>query len=221
MTQITLTLGQSERVKEVFPGVYVFDTTAANAICKVAQEYVDSYYDKSMVEDLSENDKFKLSKMYPKAGSKKSPFVDLEQRICYTAGLLEKLSGDYHLLHDLVWDSLLELRAILKEDLGIKYNFRSARQDELLVYPAGHGFFDFHQDTRHNGRTATYLFYVNDDYEGGGIEFKNVRDSEGERVVYKPKKGELLIMPTTWWTEHRSLANTGGEKIYILAQVVD
>ena len=66
MTQITLTLGQSERVKEVFPGVYVFNVTAANAICKVAQEYVDSYYDKSMVEDLSENDEFKLSKMYPR-----------------------------------------------------------------------------------------------------------------------------------------------------------
>ncbi len=221
MSQITLTLSQSERVKEVLPSVYVFKVTAANAICKVAQKFVDDYYDKSLVEDLSENDFFQLSKMYPNKESGAEPFVDEEKRICYTARMLEHLPDDYDILHELVNDSARELQIILKEDLGIAFNFRTVAQQELLVYPDGSGFFDFHQDTRRGGRTGTYLFYVNDNYTGGDLEFLNIKDSEGNRVSYKPKKGEVLLMPTSWWTEHRSIANIGGDKIYILAQVCD
>lgn len=217
MSQMTVTLGQGERVREICPSVYVFNFTAAGAICKVAQKYIDEYY------DGSENDYFELSKMYPKnaKGEKLPPYVDIEKRLCYTAGMLKGLHGEYSILHELVWDTLIEMKHILAKDLGIGYHFRSGANDELLIYPDGRGYFDFHQDTREGGRTGTYLFYVNDNYEGGEIEFKNIRDSEGERVRYKPKKGEMLMMPTTWHTEHRSLANTAGEKIYILAQMKD
>ena len=222
MSQITLTLSQSERVKEVLPSVYVFKVTAANAICKVAQKFVDDYYDKSLVEDLSENDFFRLSKMY--RGSNQGPvepYIDMEKRVCYTAGRLYNLPDGYDILSELVMDSARELQVILKEDLGIKYHFQRFQQHELLVYPDGCGFFDFHQDVRKGERTGTYLFYVNDNYTGGELEFLNIKDSEGNRASYKPKKGEVLLMPTSWWTEHRSLANTDGDKIYILAQACD
>jgi len=215
MSQITLTLAETDRVKEIFPGVYIFNVTAAKALSRLCKEYVDKYF------DGSENDYWKLSKMYPDP-TKKDPFVNTDYRHCFTAGNnLLNLSGDYKIIHDLVYDSFNEMQAIFYQDLNLKYNFSKSCGYELLVYPEESGLFDWHQDVRRNGRSGTYLFYVNDDYEGGELEFKYIRDADGERVKYKPKEGELLVMPTTWYTEHRSRVSTSGTKIYILAQVTD
>ena len=151
MSQITLTLAKTDRVKEVLPGVYVFKVTAAETISRLSKEYVDKYF------VGSENDYWKLSKMYPDP-DKGDPYIMTDYRYCFTAGQLASLAGDYKIMHDLVYDSFNEMQAIFYQDLDLKYNFSKSGNYELLVYPEGAGLFNWHQDVRSGGRSGTYLF---------------------------------------------------------------
>lgn len=60
----------------------------------------------------------------------------------------------------------------------------------------------------------TYTIYINDDYEGGEIDFV---DEENKHVmVYKPKRGDITVFPSgrPYW--HGARAVTGGaSKIFI------
>ena len=67
---------------------------------------------------------------------------------------------------------------------------------------------DFMWDTfsaREGVRTITWLFYLNDDYEGGETEF-----SWGRKI--KPETGKLVFFPSCWTMVHRGCPVTKGEK---------
>lgn len=50
------------------------------------------------------------------------------------------------------------------------------------------------------------VMYLNDDYEGGELLFKN------QNAEYKPKKGDVIYFPSTWSYIHKSNPVTKGEK---------
>ena len=45
-------------------------------------------------------------------------------------------------------------------------------------------------------RKLTTLLFLNDDFEGGEIEFCHLRYNDGKRVIHKPKAGEMIIFPS-------------------------
>jgi hypothetical protein len=61
---------------------------------------------------------------------------------------------------------------------------------------------------------ATVTFYVNDDYEGGEIEFLNENDKS--LVTYKPKRGDLTIFPSglPFWHSAKSVIS-GKRKLFL------
>ena len=60
-------------------------------------------------------------------------------------------------------------------------------------------------------RFLAFLFYLNDDFEGGGTLFRT------PDVKYiKPQKGSVLVFPPTWQYPHEGLPVTKGTK-YILS----
>ena len=60
----------------------------------------------------------------------------------------------------------------------------------------------------------TYTFYLNDDYEGGEIDF--IEEQENRMVTYKPRKGDVTIFPAgrPFWHAARA-AKSGSNKIFI------
>jgi len=45
-------------------------------------------------------------------------------------------------------------------------------------------------------RKITTLLFLNDDFEGGEIEFSHLRYNNGNKVIFKPKAGEMIVFPS-------------------------
>lgn len=65
------------------------------------------------------------------------------------------------------------------------------------------------EDPTGTGTNLKYSFvtYLNDDYEGGELEFKN------QKIRIKPKAGSLVMFPSTAPFMHESLPTTSGKKV--------
>ncbi|MEO1928636.1 MAG: 2OG-Fe(II) oxygenase [Nautiliaceae bacterium] len=89
-------------------------------------------------------------------------------------------------------------------------SFIKGTELQVLEYKEG-GFYKCHSDNASeivkNGKLAGYkvvkperklttLLFLNDEYEGGEVEFCHLRFSDGKRVVHKPKAGEMIVFPS-------------------------
>jgi Rps23 Pro-64 3,4-dihydroxylase Tpa1-like proline 4-hydroxylase len=84
---------------------------------------------------------------------------------------------------------------------------------ELLKYTENNHL-DWHTDDgSSNHSRVSILFYLNDDYDGGEIEFKNFN------ILYKPMKGDILIFPSSYIYRHRVRKVTNGVR-YVIANFV-
>ena len=63
-----------------------------------------------------------------------------------------------------------------------------------------------------NEKRFTILIYLNDDYEGGEIEFPN------QNIKFKPKAGSALIFPTQEPYAHKSYDVLDGFKYFVLGE---
>lgn len=66
-------------------------------------------------------------------------------------------------------------------------------------------------DLNSSRRFLAFLFYLNDDYEGGGTLFKTP-----DPKYIKPKQGDVLVFPPTWQYPHEGMAVTKAPK-YIMS----
>ncbi len=55
----------------------------------------------------------------------------------------------------------------------------------------------------------SYVVYLNDDYEGGEINFPN------QNIIVKPEAGSIILFPSTEPYQHRSLLITKGNKYFV------
>lgn len=105
-------------------------------------------------------------------------------------------------------------------------------QWQFLMYKPG-GFFVTHYDDSRghvfNGknyayrntpeRSMTLLIYLNDDYEGGEIEFVNIQ-KDGRPLKIKPKAGTAVAFPSHELYAHRVLPTTSGTR-YVVSRWFD
>lgn len=84
---------------------------------------------------------------------------------------------------------------------------------KMQMSTTGGGFTFWHSeqgsDEQMIGRFAVWMYYLNDDFEGGETAFKF------QNIKFKPKKGTLLIWPAGYTHMHRGEPNLVGTK-YIL-----
>ena len=64
---------------------------------------------------------------------------------------------------------------------------------------------DYIIDAKEGPRVLTYIWYLNDDFEGGETEFI-------DGTVIKPERGKMLFFPSTWMYVHRGKLVTKGNK---------
>ena len=84
------------------------------------------------------------------------------------------------------------------------------------------------EDTRHidsrgdvhfsvSRRVATYIFYLNDNFEGGRTQFL----FDGEEYSIEPKAGRLLMFPASFLYTHRGETVTEGNKYIATGWITD
>ena len=60
-------------------------------------------------------------------------------------------------------------------------------------------------------RLFTYLFYLNDDFDGGHTQFR-VGPGKNDIFSVAPKQGKLICFPASWYFHHRGDVVTRGSK---------
>ena len=90
-------------------------------------------------------------------------------------------------------------------------NFRD-RGYLIRSYEKSDGYFNWHNDfsldKQYGLRMLTLIWYLNDVEEGGETEFV-------DGTLVKPKTGQLLIFPTSWYMAHRGRMPISNKKYII------
>ena len=96
--------------------------------------------------------------------------------------------------NNMIFKSLREAEMNYKEQFAINFDTHDAYQ--ILKYGKGH-FFDLHQDdSKSYPRRISFSYYLNDDYEGGEIEFPRFN------LKIKAEAGDMLIFPSNYPYTH-------------------
>lgn len=78
---------------------------------------------------------------------------------------------------------------------------------------------DFQQEKRDEPGYKPYItctMYLNDDYEGGELAFKILKESgPADEVVYKPKAGDIVVFPSDQPYYHGVKLTTKGQKYFV------
>lgn len=101
------------------------------------------------------------------------------------------------------------------------HNILRGNQDNYLFedsyniqkYKKNEGFYDYHNDfyidvSNNNHRKITYIWYLNDVFEGGETELLS-------KTLIKPKCGNLLLFPACWTFPHRGIMPVSNDKYII------
>ena len=82
----------------------------------------------------------------------------------------------------------------------------------VRVYNKGEGYFNWHNDFsfyKDSGfRLLTLIWYLNNVEEGGQTEFI-------DGTIIKPKRGSVLIFPTSWYLAHRGKMPLSNKKYIV------
>lgn len=81
----------------------------------------------------------------------------------------------------------------------------------FLRYGIGQQFTNHVDDNKHLPRRISFVYYINDDYTGGEIEFPRFN------IKYKPKANELLFFPSTFVYNHSVLPVTDGYRYAVVS----
>jgi len=115
-----------------------------------------------------------------------------------------RITNSHHLDQEAI-DNIKNTVVNIHKDLPFKSILKSIETPQLLSYSID-GKYDEHNDsedfinnklTRVVPRDITMIFYLNDDYEGGELEFTKLQ------ITYKPKKGDIIAFPSYYEYSHR------------------
>lgn len=88
--------------------------------------------------------------------------------------------------------------------------FDNHEQYDILRYGIDQRFTNHVDDHPDHPRRISCVYYFNDDYQGGEIEFKRFG------IKYKPNKNELLFFPSTYVYSHEVLPVISGHRYAVV-----
>jgi hypothetical protein len=132
--------------------------------------------------------------------------------------------GSYHigensfLMSDVFWANYLEFvcRKILVKyykKFNNIFSIKNFEPFEILKYNEGHKF-NFHID--HGPlvpRTLSFIFFLNDDYEGGDLIFHG----KDKKLKVKKESNQLVIFPSNFMFPHEVAPITKGTRLSVVA----
>lgn len=118
--------------------------------------------------------------------------------ITYSDSSLVDLSSPFSSFNSILGKTFFESFDPLERDYMSTYNVWMSSHDQyqILKYGVGQKFINHIDDHQDYHRRISTVYYINDDYTGGEIEFPRFQ------ISYKPKANELLIFPSTYVYNH-------------------
>jgi predicted 2-oxoglutarate/Fe(II)-dependent dioxygenase YbiX len=185
----------------------IFGEELAEKIILFDNVFVES--EKHIKKILDKNIEWKKAKIY-----KDSESAQNNLNVRNTDIILLPSNKDFSIdtLSDLSKDFSNSIQPYLDHYIG-KYNLsvKLYENPQLLRYGKGQKFDEHSDRTMFFPRNISLTYYINEDYEGGEIEFVNFN------LKVKSKKNQLLIFPSTDLYKHKVHAVTGGLR-YVIVQ---
>ena len=98
---------------------------------------------------------------------------------------------------------------------NIYENIIDVENHNLIRYEAGQKYDAHYDGATHSRRALSAIFYINDDYIGGEIEFINFD------ITIKPKAGSLVLFPSNYAYKHKAYPVLSGTKYAIVTWLHD
>jgi Rps23 Pro-64 3,4-dihydroxylase Tpa1-like proline 4-hydroxylase len=128
------------------------------------------------------------------------------------AAKVNKTAKDiYDKCNNLLGLAVKEYRNIFK----IQEEIKEAESYSLLRYTTGQHYKQHYDGNIESGRVISVLIYLNDDYDGGEIEFPNFN------LKIKPKSGTLILFPSNYAYSHIAHDVISGTKYVIVTWLKD
>lgn len=113
--------------------------------------------------------------------------------------------------YDLISSAIHNYKGIF----GIEETIKHAEPYNLLRYKEGEQYASHYDGGTESSRSVSVLIYMNDDYEGGEIEFTNFK------TKIKPKAGTMILFPSNYAYSHVAHPVTSGTKYVIVTWLHD
>ena len=97
----------------------------------------------------------------------------------------------------------------------IEQEIKDIKKYTLLRYSVGQQYYRHYDGGTESARSISVLIYLNDDYEGGEIEFPNFK------TKIKPKAGMMILFPSNYAYAHIAHPIVSGEKYAIVTWLKD
>lgn len=192
--------------KELAPGIVVY----SNVIKDVDNLIVD-------IEEGLESARleWEMSKVFKNGYSE----IDTETRdtSIVTIPYKDSITDDFTNLSEALYSSLSNIFLLGFEPLELDYKRDHGVETfwhdgySLLRYGKGQHFINHVDDSKDFHRRISLVYYLNDNYEGGEIEFPRFG------VKYKPNANELLLFPSTYVYNHSVLPVVEGLRYSVVS----
>lgn len=171
-------------MKELAPGIAVFDNVFTNSM-----QYIDKIKESGiswMPAEVLVNEKEHESGTNFKA--RDTDLIMLPHHATEEVGILADLSREFH----------KEMKVCLDQYTDHYYaKIEKFEAPQLLRYGKGQMFHDHIDDHPFFTRRISLTYYLNDDYEGGDVEFTR------HGIRFKAEKHQLLIFPSNFIYNHQ------------------
>jgi predicted 2-oxoglutarate/Fe(II)-dependent dioxygenase YbiX len=195
--------------KEIAPGIVVYSNVIENH--------------ETLITDIEEG--IVSAKMnWEKAYVKKNEGIEIDEntRNTQTIGIPynSEIDNDYVSMPDFFIKNLsnLFLNSFKKieEDYKSSYSATTEKHESysILKYGIGQNFTNHIDDCIGFERRVSHVHYLNEDYEGGEIEFPRFN------IKYKPKANESIFFPSTYVYNHSVHPVTSGTRYAVVSWMV-
>jgi hypothetical protein len=163
--------------------------------------------------DTSLGIKFSPSKTYgdPKDNNEQSIRTSYGLSISENSEVSEIINLIDKRCYELISSTVKNYRKLFK----IEQEIKDIRKYRLLRYSVGEKYDRHYDGGTESGRSISVLIYLNDDYEGGEIEFPNFE------IKIKPKAGMMILFPSNYAYAHIAHPVKSGEKYAIVTWLKD
>jgi hypothetical protein len=185
-------------MKELAPGIVVFDNIFNNAM-----DYIDKINEQGIswrpAEVLVNQDENESGTNYK---ARDTDLIMLPHHINISDDLLSDFSREFN----------KNLKPCLDQYLNTYYaKIEKFESPQLLRYGKEQKFHDHIDDHPFFTRRISLTYYLNDEYEGGDVEFKRFG------LRFKAQKNQLLIFPSNFIYNHEVYPVTDGLR-YVIVQ---
>ena len=118
-------------------------------------------------------------------------------------------------IHNRFYETVFATSKAYKKLMNIEEEIYFAEGFNLLKYKGGQEYTAHYDGGTISGRSISPILYLNDDYEGGELEFVNFN------LKIKPKAGTLYLFPSNYPYRHIAHPVTNGTKYAIVTWLHD